>query len=217
MLALGDSGRLRTNCGQSEDKVKTLLSSPSVPAVRTDAARDSAPALVPKVRRGRAKITSPIPIPAAGAEGLADHERAVIDAARAILRARLRQPGGYANSPRAARELALLHLAGREHECFAMMFLDAQYRLIAFEELFRGTLTQASVFPREVVRAAMRHNAAAVILAHNHPSGIPEPSQADTLLTQSLKSALALVDVQTLDHLIVSDDAVVSFAERGLL
>ena len=141
----------------------------------------------------------------------------MIDAARAILRARLRQPGGYANSPRAARELALLHLAGREHECFAMMFLDAQHGLIAFEELFQGSLTQTSVYPREVVRAAMRHNAAAVILAHNHPSGISEPSRADELLTQSLKSALALVDVQTLDHLIVSDDVVVSFAERGLL
>jgi DNA repair protein RadC len=217
MLALGDSGRLRTNCGQSEDNVKTFLSSLSVPAVRTDVAGDAAPALVPKLRRGRAKVASPAPVPAAGADGLEHHERAVIDAARAILRARLRTRGGYATSPGAARELVLLHLAGREHECFAMMFLDAQYGLIAFEELFRGTLTQTSVYPREVVRAAMRHNAAAVILAHNHPSGIPEPSRADELLTQSLKAALALVDVQTLDHLIVSDDAVVSFAERGLL
>ena len=179
--------------------------------------RDSAPALVPKVRRGRAKVIFPVPAPAAGAIGLADHERAVIEAARAILRARMRQPGGCANSPAAAGELALLHLADCEHECFAVMFFDAQNRLIEFEEVFRGTLTQTSVYPREVVRAVLRHNAAAVILAHNHPSGVPEPSHADEVLTSALKASLALVDVKVLDHLIIAGERVMSFAERGLI
>jgi DNA repair protein RadC len=100
---------------------------------------------------------------------------------------------------------------------FVCIFLDAQHRVIACDELFRGTLAQTSVYPREVVKAALAHNAAAVILAHNHPSGVAEPSRADELLTQSLKQALALVDVRTLDHFIVAGNALVSFAERGLL
>ena len=95
--------------------------------------------------------------------------------------------------------------------------LDAQHRVIAIEELFRGTLTQTSVYPREVVKAALRANAAAVIFAHKHPSGVAEPSHADEILTRSLKSALALVDVQVLDHFIVAGTRVMSFAERGLL
>ena len=100
---------------------------------------------------------------------------------------------------------------------FVALFLDSQHRLIAAEELFRGTLAQTSVYPREIVKSALALNAAAVIFAHNHPSGVAEPSRADELLTQSLKSALALIDVRTLDHFVVAGGEVVSFAERGLL
>jgi DNA repair protein RadC len=98
-----------------------------------------------------------------------------------------------------------------------VLFLDSQHRLLALEELFTGTLTQTSVYPREVVLRALHHNAGAVVLAHNHPSGVAEPSRADEFLTQTLKSALALVDVRVLDHLVVGQGRVVSFAERGLL
>jgi DNA repair protein RadC len=115
------------------------------------------------------------------------------------------------------RDLLRLRLAGLPHEVFVCLQLDAQHRVIAFEELFRGTLTQTSVYPREVVKAALRANAAAVIFAHNHPSGVAEPSHADEILTRSLKSALALVDVQVLDHFIVAGTRIMSFAERGLL
>jgi DNA repair protein RadC len=100
---------------------------------------------------------------------------------------------------------------------FAVLFLDGQHRLIQLEEMFRGTLTQTSVYPREVVRRALALNAGAVILAHNHPSGLAEPSRADELLTQALKNALQLVDVRVLDHLVIGRGSVVSFAERGLL
>jgi DNA repair protein RadC len=109
----------------------------------------------------------------------------------------------------------LLH--GREREVFVVVLLDAQNGVLATEELFAGTLTQTSVYPREVVKTALRHNAAAVIFAHNHPSGIAEPSQADQLLTVNLKQALALVDIKVLDHFIVAGGSAISFAERGLL
>lgn len=121
------------------------------------------------------------------------------------------------NAPQAVRDCLRIHFAGREHECFVAMFLDAQHRLIATHELFRGTLTQTSVYPREVVKAALRENAAAVIFSHNHPSGVAEPSQSDQQLTTALKSALALVDVRVLDHFIVAGTSITSFAERGLL
>ncbi len=121
------------------------------------------------------------------------------------------------NAPGAVRDCLRIHFAGRQHESFVAMLLDAQHRLIATHELFRGTLTQTSVYPREVVKAALRENAAAVIFSHNHPSGIAEPSQADQHLTTALKSALALVDVKVLDHFIVAGADVISFAERGLL
>ena len=121
------------------------------------------------------------------------------------------------SSPRAVRDLLKLRLAGLPHEVFVCIQLDAQHRVISIEELFRGTLTQTSVYPREVVKAALRANAAAVIFAHNHPSGVAEPSHADEILTRSLKSALALVDVQVLDHFIVAGSTAMSFAERGLL
>ena len=103
------------------------------------------------------------------------------------------------------------------HEVFVALFLDAQNRVIGIEELFRGTLTQTSVYPREVVKRALHHNAAALIFAHNHPSGVAEPSRADEALTQALKQALALIDVRVLDHFIVAGSGVLSFAERGLL
>jgi DNA repair protein RadC len=125
--------------------------------------------------------------------------------------------GETLTSPDAVRDYLRLTLAALEHEVFVGLFLDSQHRLIAAEELFRGTLAQTSVYPREIVKSALALNAAAVIFAHNHPSGVAEPSRADELLTQSLKSALALIDVRTLDHFVVAGGEVVSFAERGLL
>jgi DNA repair protein RadC len=121
------------------------------------------------------------------------------------------------SSPRAVCDFLLLTLGGRAHEVFVALFLDSQNRLLASEELFRGTLTQTSVYPREVVKTALRYNAAGVIFAHNHPSGVAEPSRADELLTQTLKQALSLVEIKTLDHFIVAGTRTVSFAERGLL
>lgn len=143
---------------------------------------------------------------------------ATILEALAILERRLRAPGEVISTPGAVRAFLVLSLAGLEHEAFMGLFLDAQNRLIEARELFRGTLTQTSVYPREVVKAALSLNAAAVLFAHNHPSGCAEPSNADELLTCSLKSALALVDVKVLDHFIVAGCASpMSFAERGLL
>ena len=120
-------------------------------------------------------------------------------------------------SPDAVRDYLRLCLSTLPHEAFMALFLDSQHRLVAADELFRGTLAQTSVYPREVVKAALARNAAAVIFAHNHPSGVAEPSRADELLTAALKQALALVDIRTLDHFIVAGTRVVSFAERGLL
>ena len=120
-------------------------------------------------------------------------------------------------SPEAVRDYLKLTLASLPYEAFVVLFLDSQNRLLAARELFRGTLSQTSVYPREVVKAALAHNAAGVILAHNHPSGVAEPSRADELLTASLKQALALVDIRTLDHFVIAGSRVVSFAERGLV
>jgi DNA repair protein RadC len=141
---------------------------------------------------------------------------AVLEMARRCMGEELRA-GAALNSPAAVRDYLRLALATREHEVFVVLFLDAQHRVIAAEELFRGTLTQTSVYPREVVKAALRRNAAAVILAHNHPSGVAQPSQADELLTRSLTEALALIEVKVLDHFIVAGNQTLSFAERGLL
>jgi DNA repair protein RadC len=122
------------------------------------------------------------------------------------------------SSPQAVRDYLRLKLAALPYEVFMVLLLDAQNRLIAAEEAFRGSLTQTSVYPREIVKLALAHNAAAVILAHNHPSGVTEPSRADELLTAQLKQALALVDVRVLDHFIVAGSAPpLSFAERGLI
>ena len=125
--------------------------------------------------------------------------------------------GSVLTSPEAVRDYLRLSLNELPHEAFVVLFLDSQHRLIAADEMFRGTLAQTSVYPREIVKAALAHNAAAVIFAHNHPSGVAEPSRADELLTQALKQALALVDIRTLDHFVVAGNRVVSFAERGLL
>src|SRR5579863_3856190 len=121
------------------------------------------------------------------------------------------------HSPAATREFLVAHLRDMPHEMFCCLHLDNRHRLIAFEELFRGTIDGASVHPREVVKQALARNAAAVILAHNHPSGVAEPSQADELITRRLREALLLVDIRVLDHLIVADNGCLSFAERGLL
>ena len=121
------------------------------------------------------------------------------------------------DSPSAVTDFLKLHFAGQPHESFAVMYLDAQNALIAFEELFRGTLTQTSVYPREVMRRCLHHEAAALIIAHNHPSGSVEPSRADELLTKTLGTALALMDVRVLDHIIVAGGRSLSFAQRGLL
>lgn len=121
------------------------------------------------------------------------------------------------SSPGAVKDYLRLRLQPLPHEVFVALFLDSQNRVIEIEELFRGTLTQTSVYPREVVKRVLFHNAASVIFAHNHPSGNPEPSRADGELTQTLKRTLVLIDVQVLDHFIVGNASVVSFAERGLL
>jgi len=142
--------------------------------------------------------------------------RAALELARRALREEIASRDAL-SSPRAVRDYLRLALAGLEQEVFAVLLLDAQHRVVACEELFRGTLTQTSVYPREVVKYALKHNAAAVIFAHNHPSGVAEPSHADEILTRSLKSALALVDIQVLDHFIVAGARTMSFAERGLL
>lgn len=121
------------------------------------------------------------------------------------------------SQPSLVTDYLKIHFAGREYESFVVLYLDAHNRLISIEEPFRGTLTQTSVYPREIVKAALSHNAACVMLSHNHPSGLPEPSRADEHLTQTLKAALALVDVRVLDHLIIAGGNSLSFAERGLL
>lgn len=119
--------------------------------------------------------------------------------------------------PSAVRDFLRVCFANQEHESFLVLYLDAQNRLIRCEELFRGTLTQTSVYPREVVKEALKHNAAAVIFSHNHPSGVAEPSRSDEMLTSVLKAALAMVDVKVLDHFIIAGADALSFAERGLL
>ncbi len=142
--------------------------------------------------------------------------QAVLEMSRRALKEEM-ESGDALNSPRAVREYLQLLLRTRSQEVFLAIFLDAQHRVIDSEELFYGTLTQTSVYPREVVKRALHHNAAALIFAHNHPSGVAEPSQSDQLLTDALKQALLLVDVRVLDHFIVAGAGCLSFAERGLL
>jgi DNA repair protein RadC len=143
--------------------------------------------------------------------------QAVLEMARRTLKEGMRERNAFSN-PMAVRDYLRLNLSGLTHEVFFALWLDAQHRLLAAEELFRGTLSQTSVYPREVVKRALTHNAAAVVFAHNHPSGIAEPSRADEALTRTLAQALALVEVKVLDHFIVAGQAPpLSFAERGLL
>ena len=141
---------------------------------------------------------------------------AVLELARRAMAQRLQERTVFA-SPDAVKHYLQLHLSALAHEVFAVLFLDMQNRLIAMEVMFRGTLSQTSVYPREVVKRALHHQAGAVVLAHNHPSGSVQPSRADELLTQTLKAALALVDVRVLDHVIVGQGQTLSMAERGLL
>jgi DNA repair protein RadC len=150
--------------------------------------------------------------------GLAKYAQlqAVLEMSRRYLREELARSDAL-TSPQATRDYLKTRLYHYPHEVFACLFLDNRHRVIEYEELFRGTIDGASVHPREVVRRALQHNAAAVILAHNHPSGVSEPSQADTRITQRLREALALVDIRVLDHLIIGDGEPRSFAEMGLL
>jgi DNA repair protein RadC len=153
--------------------------------------------------------------------GADDRAERILDAAKELLARALSeemQESEVLSSPDKVRDFLRLRLAERPHEVFMVLLMDVQHRLLADVELFRGTLTQTSVYPREVVKLALSHNAAAVIFAHNHPSGVPEPSQADIHLTNALRQALSLVDVRTIDHIVVGGNASpVSFAERGLL
>src|SRR5207237_3973274 len=141
---------------------------------------------------------------------------AAIELARRALQEKLRQTAAL-TSPTAVRDYLRLKLGARKEEAFVCIWLDAQHKAIDFDVAFTGTLTQTSVYPREIVRKALRLNAAAVIFAHNHPSGVAQPSQAAELLTRKLKEALALVEIKVLDHFIVTGNQAISFAERGLL
>lgn len=142
--------------------------------------------------------------------------QAALELSRRYLAERMRSENAL-TSPQAARVYLNARLRDRPYEVFGCLYLDTKHRPICFDELFRGTIDGASVYPREVVRAVLEYNAAAVILAHNHPSGVAEPSSADQALTRRLKAALALVDVRLIDHIIVGDGVAVSFSERGLL
>ena len=156
--------------------------------------------------------------PPAGYTAARANDTEIVREALRILDQKLRTTDEiYLTSPSTVRDYLRLQLATRECEVFAVLFLTNRHRVIAFEEMFRGTIDGATVHPREVVKAALRHNSAAVILAHNHPSGVAEPSRADEAITRRLKEALALVDVRVLDHLIVGGSEITSFAERGLL
>jgi DNA repair protein RadC len=140
----------------------------------------------------------------------------ILDRAQALLAQRYRTGSPVLTSPALTRDFLRMHVGASECEIFGILHLDSRHRLIAVENLFRGTINSASVHPREVVKAALVHNAAAVVLFHNHPSGLSEPSAADELITRRLKEALALIDVRVLDHLIVAE-SIYSFAEHGLL
>ena len=146
------------------------------------------------------------------------HPEQIIDLAKSIISSRLhRSEDIEITSPTAVMQYLQLQLAAKEQEIFSAMFLDTRHRLIEFKKMFFGTIDGASVHPREVVKAALKCNAAAVIFSHNHPSGVAEPSQADIAITGRLKSALALIDVRVLDHIVVTADDCVSLAQRGHL
>lgn len=146
-----------------------------------------------------------------------DQDDATVAKALRILERRLKKPGLSVDSPKTIKEFASLKLAELEREVFAVFWLNAQNQLMEYQELFVGSLTQTSVYPREVVKAGLKVNAAAAIFAHNHPSGTCEPSRADELLTTDLKRALGIVEIKVLDHIVVGDINTTSFAEKGLL
>jgi hypothetical protein len=227
----GAGSRGIQKCGRSGEKVRNLSSSPiSAPAEALPAPPSArlAPSLAHPLPEDRREMVPagppttrgngwPADAPASLARGLPGPEQAVIEAALAILGRLAREPGAVLHSPGVARELVRLHLAQSDRERFGVLFLDGQNAAIGFEVLFEGTLTQTSVYPRELVRRALQLNAAAVILAHNHPSGAAVPSRADEHLTQTLRAALALVDVRVLDHLVIGWPDVASLAEMGLM
>lgn len=143
-------------------------------------------------------------------------ENDILDMARTIIERRYRR-GRTLTSPELTRSYLSVKMAELEHELFSVLFLDNKHRVLTLEEMFRGSISSASVYPREVVKTALAHNAAAVILIHNHPSGIAEPSQSDIQITRRIQEALQLVDIRILDHIVVAGTETVSFAERGLL
>lgn len=160
--------------------------------------------------------TSPAPYSNGPAPSITESQQSTIREAILILESLLRKTETFTSSD-AVRQFCQLQFADKRDEHFGCMFLDNQHRLIAFEELFRGTIDGAAVYPRIVVRRALELNAAAVIFTHNHPSGLPEPSSADISITQKLKNSLNLIDVRTLDHIVVGREGTVSMAERGCL
>jgi DNA repair protein RadC len=169
---------------------------------------------------GLAGLMHATPVELARAPGLGPAKRAELAAVLEIARRTLAQQLKAApvfDSPQKVKDFVALRLGGLRHEVFGVLFLDSQHRLIEMQELFRGTLAQTSVYPREVLRQALLLNAGAAILVHNHPSGVAEPSRADEMLTQSLAAALRIIEVRVLDHLVVGVGTVVSFAERGLM
>lgn len=171
------------------------------------AGRSIAPATLPQSFRDRAPLSARI----------REREDTAIAEALAILKRRLQRDSFSVDAPQVMRDYLVTQLAQLEHEVFYVVFLDARNRVIAAEEMFRGTLMQTSVYPREVVKRGLHHNAGAVLFAHNHPGGIAEPSRSDELLTATLKRALALIEVRVLDHFVVAGTVALSFAERGLL
>lgn len=149
--------------------------------------------------------------------GATEEEINTVRAGLAILERCVARGGAVLSSPGIVRDFLRLRVGGLDAEVFGVIWMDGQHRVITTEELFRGSLTQTSVYPREVVRRGLQLNAAAALVFHNHPSGVAEPSRADEFLTRSLQSALVLVDIRLLDHMVVGRDIVVSFAERGLM
>lgn len=179
--------------------------------------------LTSKPGAARARVREAVPVygvadgPQSWRYSLQARERSTVERALAILGSRLREPGHVVDCPDAVKDYIALHIGADPCERFAVLYLDSQNRVLAYECHFTGTLTQTSVYPREIVQAAMQHHAAAVILAHNHPSGLLVPSAADKALTQALKQTLALVDVMVLDHIVVGGRGSFSFAENGLM
>jgi DNA repair protein RadC len=186
-------------------------------ATANSTAKAKRPAARPRVKAGELMAAYGVPDGVLSfRHGLRARERGTIDRALAILGRVLCEREVF-STPDAVKHYLQLHLAGEMCEHFGALYLDSQNRLIAFEHHFTGTLTQTSIYPREVVRAALGHHAAAVVLCHNHPSGTVTPSRADEALTQTLKAALSLVDVRVLDHVIVAPGQALSMAERGLI